>query len=170
MKVLHVSTWKTPCGIAGYTGDLVKALEAQGVTNDVHPLNEWGKKTPTDTQQHFDRVVARAADFDVVHIQHDFAFFYDLTLGLGRSLVRFTRLLQSLAALQKPTVVTFHTEPVTALFPDRPGMRGMLRHPLRTRRQLNAYLEGRPWRTRVAPASAPAPPTCRPSYTRTRPA
>jgi hypothetical protein len=38
MRVLHVSTWDIPCGIATYCGNLVAALDGQGVRSDVYPL------------------------------------------------------------------------------------------------------------------------------------
>lgn len=117
MKVLHFSTWNEACGIAAYTGNLVSALTELGLTNEIHAVNASARKywTRGEVQADLDAFCARAADFDIVHIQHEFSFF--ARGDLRRSIVLLRRVLKRLSSLGKPVVVTFHTHP-----PFRPSL------------------------------------------------
>lgn len=112
MKVTQVSTWRTQCGIADYTGHLVGALAGAGVEANVVAIDKSATRYLSSTELHtyFDRLAARASDSDIVHIQHDFAFFAG-PYSLGASLSNLRRFLRELRRRRKPTVVTFHTDP-----------------------------------------------------------
>ncbi len=45
MKVLHVTTWKVRCGIAGYAESLVKSLDELGVES--RPFSRSSRMTFT---------------------------------------------------------------------------------------------------------------------------
>jgi glycosyltransferase involved in cell wall biosynthesis len=111
LKVLHLSTWKVPCGIASYCANLVKSLDAEGIVNDVHPLkpHEWQTYLPRDVAQWQADIVNKARDYDVVHIQHEHGFFGHCR-GNGYSVKRYGELLRGLRQIGKSVVTTFHTE------------------------------------------------------------
>lgn len=112
LRVLHLSTWKVPCGIAGHCGELVKALQAAGVENEVHPLRpeEWMWRHDGDVDRWFEEVAAHARGFDVVHVQHEHSFFGQ-ERGWRFALTQFSHLLKTMKAQRTPVVTTFHTEP-----------------------------------------------------------
>ena len=53
MRVLHLSTWDVPCGIATYCGNLVRALDALDIRSDVYPLqpHRWRTYTAGDVAE-----------------------------------------------------------------------------------------------------------------------
>ncbi len=111
VKVLQFSTWQEPCGIAGYTGTLVGALADLGVTCDVHPVNARARRylTRAENEADLERFAARAVDFDLVHIQHEFSFFD--SRHLARSISLFARTVRRIRAAGRPVITTFHTQP-----------------------------------------------------------
>ena len=65
MRVLHVSTWDVPCGIATYCANLVRALDGHGIRSDVYPLapHRWKTFTAGDVAELLaDVASATAAD------------------------------------------------------------------------------------------------------------
>ncbi|MFO0859032.1 MAG: glycosyltransferase [Phycisphaerales bacterium] len=115
IRVLHLSSWKTRCGIADYCANFVNALEAAGVESDVFALNRENTRFLTDPEMKalVGQFLEKARDFDVVHIQHEFGLF----VGSGRlsnSIRVFRQFLKGLRSMGKPVVVTFHTEPFAA--------------------------------------------------------
>lgn len=110
-SVLHVSTWKTPCGIAGYCGDLVNALDKRGIRNDVFAIDSVGWKDflPSDVSAWENDIMEKAKQVDLVHIQHEHSFF-GYALGGGFATKRFTSVVRRLNAMKKPVVTTFHTD------------------------------------------------------------
>src|SRR5207245_7812314 len=60
-----------------------------------------------------DRFVRTTANFDVVHVQHEYSLFAG-SGGLVDSLRNFGHLLSGLRNISRPVVVTFHTEPAFA--------------------------------------------------------
>lgn len=113
MKVLHLSTWDRPCGIATYCGNLVRALDDQGVQNDVYPLEpeHWASYLPGDIIEWQRDVVRQARGYDLVHIQHEHGLF-GRGLGYKHSARNFGGTLRMLHAEGPPVVVTFHTDPL----------------------------------------------------------
>ncbi len=94
--VAMVTTWEDPCGIADYAHALVPALE-----NEIRVEVVNLKKNGGDRR--FYRAVATAANSaDLVHVQHEYAFFGGL--GPGRNKWRALS-----SALRKPLVMTAHT-------------------------------------------------------------
>ena len=111
LRILQFSTWKEPCGVAGYTEDLAGALNQFGVRVEVHPINRRAQKylTREEILADYQEFTRRACAFDVAHVQHEFGFF-----GQGdlfKSIADFSALLRLLDRAGIPTVATFHTEP-----------------------------------------------------------
>jgi len=158
MKVLHVSTWKRRCGIADFCESMVAHLARLGIRNEVAPIDRARTQymTSAEYQVEIDRLIARAADCDVVHVQHEFSLFAG-SGGLRESIGYFAHFLNGLKMRGRPVVVTFHTEPtfstlLTASDPRGGGTAGTLQwfvRRFRVRREARR-LE-RLWRKRVAP-------------------
>jgi glycosyltransferase involved in cell wall biosynthesis len=111
LRVLHVSTWNVPCGIATYCANLVKSLTAEGVTSDVYPLqpHAWQSFLPQDAEALLSDIQHKAKDFDLVHIQHEHGLF-GCSRGNGYAAKQYGRLLDKLKAIGRPALTTFHTE------------------------------------------------------------
>lgn len=112
MKVVQVSTWKVPCGIAGYTEKLTANMLDYGIQCDVIPIERDLLKymAKSEINQYFKSIVARLSTYDIIHIQHEFGFFagaYDLDTSISI----FSDFLSKLLKLQKLVFVTFHSEP-----------------------------------------------------------
>jgi glycosyltransferase involved in cell wall biosynthesis len=148
MRILHVSTWNEPCGIAGYTADLVDALSRLGTHNDVHPLCRRDRTCllPDEVREDLNAVCARARDYDVVHVQHEFSFFNDYTFEMVASIEHFGHLLAGLRRERIPTVVTFHTEPAFLM-----SVGNVVGRLAGLGQRLHSYRCGRAWRRRVGP-------------------
>lgn len=120
LRVLHISTWNVPCGIATYAAQWVEALQAEGVQNEVFELrpHDWLVRRPGVLERWCDEVRLRAADCDLVHVQHEHGLF-----GAARShrfaVKVFGRLLSTLQQLRKPVLTTFHTDPSRSWDVDR---------------------------------------------------
>ena len=112
MRVLHLSTWRQRCGIADFTENIVTHLARRGVESEVFPLNtgELRYATAAELRHELDRARQMAADFDLVHIQHEFGLFAG-SGGLFESIWNFAHVLSGLRAANRPAVVTFHGEP-----------------------------------------------------------
>lgn len=122
LRILHVSTWKIPCGIATYCENLTRALEAHGAINTIAPLvpSDWKYSVKDDVQQWRESILDKARGVDLVHIQHEHGFF-GYGVGSRFACKRFGELLDGLAEAQKPVVTTFHTDICTQ---QRRGLRG----------------------------------------------
>lgn len=113
MRVLHVSTWEVPCGIATYCANLVHSLDDHGIRNDVYPIaaHRWTTFTAGDARELLRDIASQARLYDVVHIQHEHSLF-----GHAVSHTAATRnygeLLRLLRAVDRPAVTTFHTVPL----------------------------------------------------------
>jgi glycosyltransferase involved in cell wall biosynthesis len=112
LRVLHFTTWKTACGIAGYAGDLITGLNGQGVVNTVRPIDRVAMRTmPVVEWRHeLSELCRQARRYDVVHIQHDFSFFTTVACVRDAN-VNFQTTLRRLARQGTATVMTLHTEP-----------------------------------------------------------
>lgn len=112
MRVAQISTWQTPCGIAGYTSLLRGALSAAGVPTDIVPIDRARLRylPVRELKQQIVALGEQASTADVVHIQHEFAFFAGAH-GWRTSIDLFNGLLHQLRRQDSAVVVTFHTEP-----------------------------------------------------------
>ena len=117
MNVLHLSSWNVPCGVADFAKNLVTNVSALGVRNEVFPLNPSALRNATSTEFQFemDRFAEMAADFDLIHIQHEFGLFESSEGGFSASIRHFGHALSGLKCLKRPVVVTFHSTPACAL-------------------------------------------------------
>jgi glycosyltransferase involved in cell wall biosynthesis len=111
MKVLHLSTWKIPCGIATYCQNLVHSLEKQGIDNEVFPLHpsEWQDMLPCDISEWEHKVLKAASECDLVHFQHEHGL-YGYSLGSRFACKRFGSVVKKLSERGQPFVTTFHTD------------------------------------------------------------
>jgi glycosyltransferase involved in cell wall biosynthesis len=148
MRVLHLSPWQQRCGIARYTEELVHWLGRIGVDSHVHPLNARMRKylTLEEIRGDLAAFADEARNHDLVHVQHEYSFFNDISCRMQTSIENFAFLLKRLRAAGKPVLVTFHSEPDPALtigdvFFAEKGVRAHLRR----------YLAARSWRRKVAP-------------------
>jgi glycosyltransferase involved in cell wall biosynthesis len=147
LRVLHISTWNVPCGIASYCANLVKGLNAHGVESDVYPLRpyEWQTYLPHDVDNLMADIQRKARGFDVVHIQHEHGFF-GYSRGSSYAVKRYAQLLKGLRQEKKPVVTTFHTE-ITP---------GSARVP-RFLQKIKDWVRRSKWRNYVAPHFGPQP-------------
>lgn len=113
LRVTQVSTWRTRCGIADYSGHLTSSLEQQGVACDVAVVDrtQVNYMSVGELRRHYFQLAATLAGRGPVHIQHEFAFFGG-HLGMGVSIETFGYFLRHLRNRGVPVVVTFHTNPV----------------------------------------------------------
>lgn len=113
-RILHVSTWGVPCGIATYCGNLVGALEKRGIHNDVFALepHAWRSYLPTDIRRLQAGIIERAAAADLVHIQHEHGLF-GLANGARHAARNFGGVLSGILRVGRPVVTTFHTSPIS---------------------------------------------------------
>lgn len=147
-RVLHISTWGVPCGIATYAGNLVAALERKGVTGDVFVLepHAWQHYVPADVARLRARIVERASVADVVHVQHEHGLF-GVAKGARAAARNYGRILGDLLAAGKPVVTTFHTAPLGQR--SRRGIAGWLE-------RVKGFSRARTWHRRVAAPHARA--------------
>lgn len=93
MNVLFITTWDTACGIATYSANLIASLEKQGITVDVF----------SDVKNVSALIkLARNADCDIIHIQHEFGISTDDSVFLS--------IVSKFRASGIPVVVTCHSE------------------------------------------------------------
>lgn len=111
-RVLHITPWREPCGIAGYAESLVRGLEQRGIQSSVLANNarQWRYFVGRDSKHFFDAVARAATDHDVVHIQHEWSFFTGSSSCA--SIRNYGRLLEVLRRRGIASCTTFHTEPV----------------------------------------------------------
>ncbi|MGA0039538.1 MAG: glycosyltransferase [Pirellulales bacterium] len=120
MRVLHLSTWNRPCGIATYCGNLVRSLDAIGVRNDVYPLEPhlWRTYTADDIADLQADIAEQSRRYDLVHIQHEHGFFGH-AVSYKAAARNYGTMLKTLRAAGTPVVTTFHTEPLGVGVGDR---------------------------------------------------
>lgn len=111
LRVLHVSTWKTACGIATYCENLVNALAGQNVDSGVVALRptEWNYYLPEDVHQWQSNIVNQAKDYDLVHFQHEHGL-YGHSRSSRFATKQFGAAVKGILKLGKPVVSTFHTD------------------------------------------------------------
>lgn len=110
-RILHISPWKVPCGVANYCGDFVESLNRIGFTNDVYPLvaGAWPEMLPVEVDGWLNDIVKKAENFDLVHIQHEHGLF-GYAVGPRFSASNYSRLLTELKSVGIPSVTTFHSD------------------------------------------------------------
>lgn len=115
MRVLHLSTWNKPCGIATYCGNLVRSLDALGIRNDIYPLEPhlWRTYTQGDIADLQADIAEQSRRYDLVHIQHEHGFFGH-AVSYKAAARNYGTMLKTLRAAGTPVVTTFHTEPLGA--------------------------------------------------------
>ena len=99
LNIAMVTTWKTRCGIATYSENLVNALAKLGVNVYVVRVSRFGKKTPEVLENVVDSIPVDKVD--LVHCQHEY--------GIYQELERAFYLYLHLKCLGKPIVTTMHS-------------------------------------------------------------
>lgn len=115
MRVLHLSTWNRPCGIATYCGNLVRSLDGLGIRNDIYPLEPhlWRTYTAADIADLQADIAEQSRRYDLVHIQHEHGFFGH-AVSYKAAARNYGTMLRKLRDAGTPVVTTFHTEPLGA--------------------------------------------------------
>ena len=116
MKVLHITTTHSLCGIANYAASLMQGLELNGVENTVFSLDVATMKTLSypQAEAYLNEALAMAIDqdghpvVDAVHIQHEYAFFQG-KFPRYKSLRLTAGLIKSFEDLGLPVFVTMHS-------------------------------------------------------------
>lgn len=113
MRVLHVSTWEVPCGIATYCANLVRALDGHGVHSDIYPLapHRWTTFAAGDVAELLADVARQSRRYDLVHFQHEHGL-YGHAVSYKAAARNYGTMLHLVQAAGRPTVTTFHTEPL----------------------------------------------------------
>ena len=113
MRILHVSTWGVPCGIATYCANLVRALDRLGVRNDVYPLapHLWRSLVAGDVADLLADIAAQARHYDLVHVQHEHGLFGH-AVSYKAAARNYGTILRLLRAAGRPVATTFHTPPL----------------------------------------------------------
>lgn len=112
-RILHVSTHHEPCGIGKFQERCVEALNQNGESvNDFYPLslNKIKVLNNEDRKKELLKIVNTAQEYNIVHIQHEFGFFYKTGLGFGE-------LVEAIKESGIPVIVTIHTAPELLLSP-----------------------------------------------------
>jgi len=128
MRILHVSTWDIPCGIATYCANLVRSLDQLGLRNDVYPLapHLWRSLLARDVAELLADIAAQARDYDLVHVQHEHGLFGH-SVSYKAAARNYGALLRSVRETGRPVVTTFHTEPLGSVpCGDRLSLRDMV--------------------------------------------
>jgi glycosyltransferase involved in cell wall biosynthesis len=112
-RIVHLSTWKSACGIATYCENFVNAIEARGIECDVIPItpSDWREYLPSDTKAWHAHVTEATEGADLVHIQHEHGLFGH-AVSDGFALKQYGAVLKSLHERGIPSVTTFHTQPI----------------------------------------------------------
>lgn len=112
MRVAHVSTWDTECGIARYTQYLKQGLERVGVDGDVVAIDRDRTRylARRELRHYYSGLAEQLHDSDLIHIQHEFGFFGD-DRNYRSMVFEFRRFLKASLQLGKPVFITFHTDP-----------------------------------------------------------
>lgn len=113
MRVLHVSTWDVPCGIATYCANLVRSLDTLGIRSDVYPVapHRWKTFTPADVADLQADIARQAQRYDLVHFQHEHGL-YGHAVSYKAAARNFGTILRLVQGTGRPTATTFHTEPL----------------------------------------------------------
>lgn len=113
MRVLHVSTWDVPCGIATYCANLVRSLDDLGIHGDVYPLapHRWKTFTAGDVADLQADITRQAKRYDLVHFQHEHGLFGH-AVSYKAAARNFGTIMKKIQDAGRPSLTTFHTEPL----------------------------------------------------------
>lgn len=146
MKILHLTTWKEKCGIAGYAESLIKSLDSKGIENEVFPIDKIKLQYMTlqEIKDKFKDFCEVANNYNLVHIQHEHSFFHG-SHSFSKSIEIFSDILSRLK--ERNVVVTFHTEPIFYHSP-----RVIFENLLRNKKQgVSEAIQSLEWRVKIAP-------------------
>ncbi len=141
IRVLHYSTHDEDCGIAKYQEQFHEDLslhDIESVFFEVSP-NKVKVKNREERRAVFDELARQLADFDILHIQHEFGFFVEDD---------FTVLVNKAKQLGKKVVVSVHTSPSVVMKRERLmglGPRSFVvygKHRLRLARFIKRHING----------------------------
>jgi FkbM family methyltransferase len=112
VKITQVSTWRTQCGIAGYTELLCRGLAEHGVESDVVAIDREATRdlSVRELREHFEQLGEQLRDAELIHIQHEFGFFAG-SYHFRASIMNFRRVLRAARRGGRPVFVTFHSLP-----------------------------------------------------------
>lgn len=111
LKILQISTWRTPCGIAGYTENLVNQLiKFEEFAIDVYRIDKQKFSfTNPIAENEINKIINESKNANIVHFQHEFGFF---GANYNLSNENFIKLLRKLRSNKKIIFITFHTLPL----------------------------------------------------------
>lgn len=105
IRVLHFSSRYEECGVAKYLGHYIKGMEqAPHIENDyfeVSPYDTYNMK-PEDLAKMAEDLRAKLRDYDVLHVQHEFAMYAHDS---------FLRVVDAGKRAGKKVVISVHTSP-----------------------------------------------------------
>ena len=115
MKVLHIASGGSFCGIATYTTNLITHFPSDSEVShsfEAIPSKEsLSQRSAHEIYEWADGLILKCKDYDVIHLQNEFGLFAgDNPLSFGLKV--FYRILRGLKKDGKKVAVTFHSEPV----------------------------------------------------------
>lgn len=141
MKLIVFTTWNEPCGIAGYSKNLISGLKGvdENLEVEVRRIEKkFFRSVYSRTHsEYWSELCAGVSAGDVVHIQHEFSFFGDSIIVSNNNLCLILRELRKKGAR---VVITFHTMPRNLTFTNL--FWGFVSNPLAS---LGGLLELRSW-------------------------
>lgn len=148
MRAIHLSTWKEVCGISTYTSHLVNSLNSKEVDSEIYPIKreEIQHLSLKEIRDFFRLFCEKAREFDIVHIQHEHAFFNG-SYPLYKSIDIFSEMLSHLKENNSRVIVTFHADPIFVQKLDRNDI-GELERSLRI---LSNAFQTWKWSTKISP-------------------
>lgn len=105
INILHLSTHDEECGIAKYQKDVVdgmgKRTDVNNVFFEISP-NKLKVMQGAERERAVQKLVGQMADFDILHIQHEYSFYFGDELA---------QIVARVKALGKKVMFTVHTAP-----------------------------------------------------------
>lgn len=117
LKVLHFSTHHENCGIGKYQEMFLEAMkEDSTVVNTFFETspNQLRTMNPAQKAEVFSNLRKELADYDVLHVQHEFSFLHSADFPVITKIGK---------ELDKKVIVTVHTSPTLAY--EKPGLSGI---------------------------------------------
>lgn len=112
MNIFVLTTWDEPCGIAGYSKNLVSGLKSLddnlNITIGRIEKRFFGSLYSKTHPEYWREICRGVSGGDVVHIQHEFSFFGDSIVASNKN---FVHLLRYLVKIGAHPIITFHTLP-----------------------------------------------------------
>lgn len=140
ISVLHLSTHNEDCGIAKYQQHVVDGMgERRDIRNiffEVSP-NKLKLMAGAELESALQQLYDQMADFDILHVQHEYSFYYGNELE---------RIVSHVKGMGKKVIVTMHTAPAassgTPPPPQRTGLgpRSLL-HYYRLKKSMQMFMQ-----------------------------